>query len=177
MKKMKKIILSSAFVCSSMFMYAQHEGHNHSTPAVETAKTTPAAETVKTMPAAESAKTAPAVEALIVKSPEHDFGKIAQGKPVTYVFDVTNGSKAPLKIDNVQASCGCTTPEWEKEKAVEPGTNSKITVGYNAAAEGPFNKTITISYNGGQTKVLTIKGEVFKTPAASAPTNSAINDL
>lgn len=151
-----------------MLMYAQHEGHNHSTPAVEN---------VKTNPTVETAKITPALEALVVKSPEHDFGKIAQGKPVTYVFDVTNGSKAPLKIENVQASCGCTTPEWEKEKAIEPGSNSKITVGYNAAAEGPFNKTITISYNGGQTKVLTIKGEVFKTPAASAPINGAINDL
>jgi hypothetical protein len=140
-------------------MYAQNDGHNHPTPASENAKTTPV------------------TEALLVKSSEHDFGKIAQGKPVTYVFEVTNAGKTAFKIENVQASCGCTTPEWEKDKAIEPGTNSKINVGYNAAAEGPFNKTITVTYNGGQTKVLTIKGEVFKTPAASAPSNAATKDF
>lgn len=156
---MKKIILSSALACSSLFMYAQHDGHNHSTA-----------------PAA-NAKPAVAGEVLVVKSAEHDFGKIAQGKPVTYVFEVTNASKEVIKIENVQASCGCTTPEWDKEKAIEPGTSSKITVGFNAAAEGPFVKPITIYYNGGQTKVLTIKGEVFKTPAASAPTNAAVKDF
>jgi hypothetical protein len=156
---MKKIILSSALICSTLFTFAQHEGHNHST------STTPAA------------KPATTPEMLVVKSAEHDFGKIAQGKPVTYVFEVTNAGKEAIKIENVQASCGCTTPEWDKENAIKPGANSKITVGFNAAAEGPFVKPITIYYNGGLTKVLTIKGEVFKTPAASAPTNANIKDL
>jgi len=58
----------------------------------------------------------------------------------------------PLKISNVNASCGCTTPEWEKDKVVAPGESTKITVGYNAAAEGPFTKFITVSYNGTQYK-------------------------
>ena len=48
---------------------------------------------------------------------------------------------------------------------------------YNAAAEGVFTKTITIYYNDNQSKVITIKGEVWKTPNASAPENNSINDL
>ena len=114
---------------------------------------------------------------LILKETEHDFGKIPQGKPVTYVFDVANKGKSDLKISNVQASCGCTTPSWEKDKAVAPGNNTQITVGYNAAAEGPFTKLITITYNDTQTKVITIKGEVWKTPATSAPENKAASEL
>ena len=51
------------------------------------------------------------------------------------------------------------------------GASSSIKVGYNAAAEGTFTKSITITYNETQTKVITIKGEVWKTPAASAPNN------
>ena len=158
---MKKIFFLSALTCSSLMMYAQHEGHNHptATPAVATAATKPAAET------------------LLLKQTEHDFGKIPQGKPVTYVFEVSNTGTTPLKIDNVQASCGCTTPEWDREKAIEPGSSTKITVGYNAAAEGPFTKPVTITYNGTQTKQLIIKGEVWKTPAASAPANAGVNDL
>jgi hypothetical protein len=116
-------------------------------------------------------------DALFVKEAEHNFGKIPQGKPVTYVFAVSNNSKDSLKISNVQASCGCTTPEWEQNKVVPPGGNTKITVGYNAAAEGPFNKVITITYNGSMSKQIFIKGEVWKTPAESAPANKTLDDL
>ena len=116
-------------------------------------------------------------ELLILKEKEFNFGKIPQGKPVMHIFEVSNKSGDSLKIVNVQASCGCTTPEWEKDKVVAPGGGTKITVGYNAAAEGPFTKFITITYNGTQTKQITITGEVWKTPASSAPENKSLNDL
>jgi len=122
------------------------------------------------------AKAAP-VETLLPKETEFNFGKIPQGKPVTHIFQVTNTGATSFKLDNVQASCGCTTPQWDKDATVAPGTTANITVGYNAAAEGPFNKTITITYNGGQTKQLLIKGEVWKTPSTSAPVNESLNDL
>ena len=117
------------------------------------------------------------VETLALKETEFDFGKIPQGKPVTHIFTVSNTGTSPFKLDNVQASCGCTTPQWDKEKMIGAGENSIITVGYNAAAEGPFTKNITVTYNGNQTKLIQIKGEVWKTPAASAPANTGLNDL
>ena len=120
--------------------------------------------------------TKPVAEALQVKELVHDFGKIPQGKPVTYVFEVKNTGLTPLKISNVQASCGCTTPEWNKDE-IAPGASSKITVGYNAAADGPFTKFITITYNGTQNKQVTIKGEVWKTPTSSAPENTGLGSL
>lgn len=120
---------------------------------------------------------AQADEMLTLKETEFDFGKIPQGKPVTHIFEVTNKSNAPLKITNINASCGCTTPEWEKDKVVAPGGNTKITVGYNAAAEGSFTKFITVTYNDTQSKQITIKGEVWKTPGSSAPENKGVNDL
>lgn len=169
---MKKILFLTLFSCVSLVMFAQHEGHNHATTATDAAKVSAPPDEAKTV-----ATTKPAEEVLILKESEHNFGKIPQGKPVTTIFNVTNSGKTALKIENVQASCGCTTPEWDKETAIEPGASSKITVGYNAAAEGPFTKLITITYNGTQTKQLSIKGEVWKTPAVSAPVNSAINDL
>jgi hypothetical protein len=76
----------------------------------------------------------------------------------------------------VQASCGCTTPEWNKD-TVAAGATAIIKVGYNAANEGPFNKSVTITYNGNQTKQLFIKGEVWKTPTTSAPVNTTLNSL
>lgn len=119
----------------------------------------------------------PANEVLVVNEDVHNFGKIPQGKPVHTNFEVKNTGTTPLKISNVQASCGCTTPEWDKENAIAPGATSTIKVGYNAQSEGPFTKAITITYNEATTKVITIKGEVWKTPASSAPENKGINEL
>lgn len=116
-------------------------------------------------------------EILSLKEAEFNFGKIPQGKPVTHNFEVINSGKDSLRIVNVQASCGCTTPEWDREKVQAPGEKTTIKVGYNAASEGPFNKTITITYNGTQTKQMIIKGEVWKTPVTSAPENSALGGL
>lgn len=122
--------------------------------------------------------TIPVVEdALILNETEFNFGKIPQGKPVTHIFEVNNAGSTPLKISNVQASCGCTTPEWDREKDIPAGGKSTIKVGYNAAAEGVFTKSITITYGDSKTKQILIKGEVWKTPATSAPENNSLEDL
>lgn len=116
------------------------------------------------------------VDPLAVKEDIHDFGTIPQGKPVYYYFEIVNNGAVPLKLENVQASCGCTTPEWNKEP-VAAGSTDKIKVGYNAAVEGPFEKFITITYNGNQTKQIRIKGTVWKAPPGSAPVNSSVQFL
>ncbi|MER3497701.1 MAG: DUF1573 domain-containing protein [Chitinophagaceae bacterium] len=116
-------------------------------------------------------------DVLQLRETEHDFGKIPQGKPVYYVFEIKNTGDTPLKLDNVQASCGCTTPEWSREPIPAGGT-AQIKVGYNAAGEGHFQKPVTIFYNNSQsTKVLTITGTVWKAPAGSAPANASIQIL
>jgi hypothetical protein len=115
-------------------------------------------------------------EILKFKEIEHDFSSIPQGKPVYYQFELTNTGDQPMKIGDVHASCGCTTPEWSRE-AIAPGASTMIKVGYNAAAEGYFEKYITVTYNSNQTKQLKIKGTVWKAPEGSAPPNSSINFL
>lgn len=115
-------------------------------------------------------------EVLAVKEMDHDFGQIPQGKPVFYFFEVTNTGSTPLVLESVQASCGCTTPEWNRAP-IAPGATDKIKVGYNAATEGYFDKPVTILYNGDQTKQIHIKGTVWKAPVGSAPANASIQIL
>ncbi|MDP4261500.1 MAG: DUF1573 domain-containing protein [Bacteroidota bacterium] len=124
------------------------------------------------------AQTAPVTtqDVLQLKETEHDFTKIPQGKPVYYVFEIVNTGTQPLKLDDVHASCGCTTPEWSHEP-IAPGTTAPIKVGYNAAAEGYFEKTITITYNSNQSKQLKIKGTVWKAPEGAAPANASVQFL
>lgn len=127
--------------------------------------------------AASAQGTVPAEDVLQMKELSFDFGKIPQGKPVYHFFELTNTGKSPLKLDDVHATCGCTTPEWSRDP-IAPGTTAVIKVGYNAAAEGVFEKPITITYNASQqSKVITIKGQVWKAPDGAAPANAAVNFL
>ena len=114
-------------------------------------------------------------DVLQLKETEHDFAKIPQGKPVYYIFEIVNTGTQPLKLDDVHASCGCTTPEWSRDP-IAAGAVAQIKVGYNAAAEGPFDKAITITYNG-QSKQLKIKGTVWKAPEGAAPANASVQFL
>jgi len=92
----------------------------------------------------------------------HDFGKIPKGTPVSTEFKFTNKGKMPITLSNVQASCGCTTPEWTKDP-VTPGKNGTIKATFNAASPGAFNKTVTVTSNvEGGPVMLTIKGEVVE---------------
>jgi hypothetical protein len=118
----------------------------------------------------------PKEDFLVLKETGYVFGKIPQGRPVIHNFEIVNTGKEPLLLENVQASCGCTTPEWSREP-IAPGATASIRVGYNAYAEGRFNKTVTIFYNNGQTKALIISGEVYKLPASSAPENASVQFL
>ncbi len=95
------------------------------------------------------------------KSTEHDFGKIKAGTPVTYDFAISNIGKTPVVVESATASCGCTTP-IKPEQPILPGDANKLTAGFNAAAPGPFTKTITVKLAGvDEVKVITIKGEVL----------------
>lgn len=162
-RKMKKITLLLLSMTALLGVNAQqpvhneNDGHNHGT------QPAPA-------PATASAE-------LQFKEMEYDFAKIPQGKPVYHFFEVTNTGKSPIKLDNVQASCGCTTPEWDREP-IAPGATTKIKVGFNAAAEGMFDKYITIFYNNSaQTKQIRIKGFVWKAPDGPAPVNPSVDLL
>jgi hypothetical protein len=90
----------------------------------------------------------------------HDFGKIPQGKPVTVEFKFTNTGKVPLVLSQVQASCGCTTPDYSKDP-IAPGKVGTIKATFNAGAVGAFNKSVTVNANveGGATYLI-LKGEV-----------------
>ena len=90
-----------------------------------------------------------------------NFGKIKQGSPVNHQFEFTNVSSQPVVIETATASCGCTTPIWPQQP-VAKGKANKITAGFNAAAAGPFEKTIFVKIAGAdQPLELRISGEVL----------------
>lgn len=95
----------------------------------------------------------------------YDFGKIKQSVPVSHDFVFSNISERPVIIESAIPGCGCTTPV-KPEGAVPQGKEDKITAGFNAAAQGPFNKNITVKVAGIDLPiVLHITGEVLTADA------------
>ena len=92
----------------------------------------------------------------------HDFGNVPEGTMATYEFRFKNTGNQPVIIANVQASCGCTTPDWTKAPVL-PGKMGVIKAMYNSAGRpGVFNKTVTVTSNATEpSKVLSIKGSVL----------------
>ncbi len=92
----------------------------------------------------------------------HDFGNVPEGTMATHEFKFKNTGNQPVVIANVQASCGCTTPDWTKTPVL-PGKTGIIKAMYSSAGRpGVFNKTVTVTSNATEpSKVLTIKGAVL----------------
>jgi hypothetical protein len=86
--------------------------------------------------------------ALQFETLEHDFGVIRDEKPVTFGFKFTNASKdRTVTIQNIQTTCGCTTPALEK-KTYAPGEGSQIDVTFNPLNRfGRERKVITLETN------------------------------
>ncbi len=97
---------------------------------------------------------------------EHDFGTIKEEiGAVTTSFEFVNSGKAPLVIQRVTATCGCTTPEYTREPIL-PGAKGKIDVRYSTIRRpGNFRKNVRVYTNVPDSVfVLTIRGRV--TPRA-----------
>jgi hypothetical protein len=110
------------------------------------------------------------------KELDHNFGKIPYGKPVEFDVQMKNISNDSIRIQNVQAGCGCTTPKWQAGP-YKAGEDFKVTVGFNGYTEGEFNKVVTIYFANGTSQLIKFHGETFKAPADAAPSNSAVQKL
>lgn len=94
----------------------------------------------------------------------HDFGKVAESSEnVSYEFVVKNEGDAPLLIQRVHTTCGCTTPNYTSEPIL-PGKSGVIKVTYSTTGRvGAFSKKVTVFTNvPDKVYTLTVKGEVIR---------------
>lgn len=107
------------------------------------------------------------VSKISFKETVHDFGNVKQNNPAKCVFEFINKGTTVIALETVQASCGCTTPDWTRDPVAIGGTG-KITATYNSVASGSFSKTITVKFSTGEMEYLTIKGTVDTPPSIPA---------
>ena len=111
--------------------------------------------------------TANAQGRIVFESTSHNFGQNIpeKGGDITHRFMFTNAGDAPVTIQNVSASCGCTTPGWTREP-VAPGQQGYVEATYRPNGRpGSFTKSLTVNSNGNPKQLaLTISGVVIKAP-------------
>ena len=88
-----------------------------------------------------------AAPAVAVPGAEYDFGTIFQGETVRHSFVFTNSGSAPLTIDKVSSSCGCTAA-LVSTKELAPGASGEIQTSFDSTRfRGPVKKTVYLYTN------------------------------
>ncbi len=59
----------------------------------------------------------------------HDFGEVAEGRPVTHDFRIRNDTDRAVRLLGVQPSCACSNAELS-DKLLEPGEEATLTIEY-----------------------------------------------
>jgi len=78
----------------------------------------------------------------------YDFGVVIEGEEAPFTFVIENRGDEVLIIDNVGASCGCTTTELS-EREIEPGRNTRLGGLFNTSGYGgaTASKNVYVSSN------------------------------
>lgn len=61
----------------------------------------------------------------VFQATAHDFGKVKQGDVVIHEFTFRNEGDAPLVVERIETTCGCTAA-LVSEKTIAPGRTGKI---------------------------------------------------
>ena len=88
----------------------------------------------------------------------YNMGNIPYGKPTEFVVTIENISTAPVTLNNVQVSCGCTTPKFQANAIIAPGQKTTVTLGFNGSAMGNFSKNATIFLSDNLVKTVSFYG-------------------
>lgn len=92
----------------------------------------------------------------------HNYGRIEMGEKVEYAFKFVNKGKEPVSIENVEVSCGCTTPVFPFVP-IKPGKMGSVKVLFNSENRlGPQESLITVFTDGSTPEIeLSLVGEII----------------
>lgn len=126
--------------------------------------------TPEATPAAPETKPEGPLPAFKFERLEYDFGSIKEGDKVAYTYKFTNTGDAPLIVNSVAPSCGCTAPDWSKEPIPAGGTGFvKVEFDSNGKA-GIQNKVVTVNANTWpKSLILRFKAQVNPKPEGGVP--------
>ena len=78
----------------------------------------------------------------------YDFGEVTDGEIVEVDYTFKNTGKSNLIIYDASASCGCTVPDYPKDKEIRPGESGVIKARFDSSGQtGKQVKSITLTTN------------------------------
>ncbi len=78
----------------------------------------------------------------------YDFGEVTDGEIVEVDYTFKNTGESNLIIYDASASCGCTVPEYPKDKEIKPGESGVIKARFDSSGQtGKQVKSITLTTN------------------------------
>ena len=78
----------------------------------------------------------------------YDFGQVTDGEIVEVDYTFKNIGESNLIIYDASASCGCTVPEYPKDKEIKPGESGVIKARFDSSGQtGKQVKSITLTTN------------------------------
>jgi hypothetical protein len=87
------------------------------------------------------------ISEIVFREYQHDFGKVAAGENISYVFTFENKGTSDLVIISATTSCGCTVPKYDT-KPIPPGGDGNLEVVFDTSGrEGFQTKTISVKSN------------------------------
>jgi len=91
-----------------------------------------------------------------------DFGKVKSGTKVIHIFNFKNVGSTSLIINNANANCGCTVPQFPQEPIL-PGENGSIKVIFDTQGRIGFQtKKINVFANTYPSQnILELKGQII----------------
>jgi hypothetical protein len=116
-------------------------------------------------PARADEKAPVAAPRISVEPPSFDFGKALPGKTLEKQFSLRNFGDAPLVIEQVSTTCGCTAALLDDaHKVLKPGESGQLRVRLQTRDySGKVVRSVLVRSNDPQTKLLEIKVEATVT--------------
>jgi hypothetical protein len=97
---------------------------------------------------------------MYVEKIRYEFGQIQKEEKAIAAFELYNTGSAPLIIEEIETTCGCTIPLWDKNP-VKAGASTIVKVEYNTNKTGRFAKKVFVHSNAENSPLcLTISGVV-----------------
>ncbi|NLC71842.1 MAG: DUF1573 domain-containing protein [Desulfuromonadaceae bacterium] len=122
------------------------------------------------LPSSGRAEDAKPAAKISVEAADHDFGKVFSGEKVVHVFKFRNSGNAPLLIERVRQSCGCTATVLSST-SLETGATGEIQSTFNSTGfSGEVVKTIYLYSNAADSPVVqlylrgTVRQEIVRQP-------------
>ena len=104
----------------------------------------------------------------VFKETAHDFGKVKQGDVVTWEFAFKNDGGAPLVIEKIETTCGCTAA-LASDKKIGPGKEGKIKATFDTRGySGRLTRYIYLVSNDGENtrRELSLVADIQVPPSA-----------